>query len=93
MGREVQGEQKSRDSKERDGGNIKIDRELGEGEWGSEHMHKAGRWEGEAVGLRLDKRPKLSCDEHPCPSQCKKFSFHCANVFTGPANILNAGSR
>ena len=43
MGREVQGEQKSRDSKERDGGNIKIDRELGEGEWGSEHMHKAGK--------------------------------------------------
>lgn len=43
MGREVQGEQKSRDSKERGGGNIKIDRELGEGEWGSEHMHKAGK--------------------------------------------------
>ena len=29
--------------KERDGGNIKIDRELGEGKWGSEHMHKAGK--------------------------------------------------
>lgn len=43
MGREVQGEQKSRDRKERDGGNIKIDRELGEGKWGSEHMHKAGK--------------------------------------------------